>query len=194
MNKWISTSLAILLAGAFAAPARADLFDQILGGGSKKKAQVQTEAVARKFKFVIHLTTGDVLKAVEYKGGGSSKKGSFRFISNFESDIEIRTPFLKYIDMDMVGDQVLEEEYLSSKQDRVYLKNQDYLTGKVVGFTAKDVMVATTYGDLKASVGQIRYVMFRNPAASADVSSKAPSSMPAASPAPPAPSSPEGEK
>ena len=148
---------------------------------------------ARKFKFAVYLTTGDVLKAVEYRGGGATKKGSFRFISNFESDVDIKTPFIKYIDMDMIGDQPLEEEYLSSKSDRVYLKNQDYLTGKVVGFTANDVLVTTTYGDLKASVSQVRYVMFRNPVTQSEPA-KAPAAVVPAAPAPPPPAPSESEE
>lgn len=177
-------SLAILLC---ARPASAGLFEDIMGGGSKKKAAAQAkEAFTRKFKFVVHLTTGDMLKGIEYKGGGTRKKGSFRFISNFESDIDVKTAFIKYVDMDMIGDQVLEEEYLSSKSDRVYLKNQDYLTGKILGFSAKDVLVTTSYGDIKADIAQVRYVMFRNPGAAAETKPLMQESKPAAPAAQPA--------
>lgn len=184
-----------------ARPASADLFQEILGG--KKKSESPAQAASRKFKFMIYLTTGDVLKGVEYKGGSSGKKGSFRFISNFESDIEVKTAYIKYVDMDMVGDQTLEEEYINSKSDRVYLKNQDYLTGKVAGFTARDVQVTTSYGDLKADINQVRYIMFRNPSTTVETmpsmqQKTAPAAQsPAAAPAMPpatAPSRPDDEK
>ena len=156
---WVIVSALAVLLGAVR-PAAADLFKDVFSGSGKKKAEEKAQSIARKFKFVLYLTTGDVLKAVEYKGGGTSvKKGTIRFISNFESDIEVKTGFIKYIDMDMIGEQILEEEYASSKSDRVYLRNQDFVTGKVTGFTAKDVLVATTYGDLKVSAMQVKYVI-----------------------------------
>ncbi len=160
MKRWLCALAALALMAVL--PASADLFQEILGG-KKKSESPAASGPARQFKFMVYLTTGDVLKGVEFKGGSSGKKGTFRFISNFESDIDVKTPYIKYIDMDMVGEQMLEDEYVNSKFDRVYPKNQDVLTGKVVGFTAKDVQVTTSYGDLKASVGQVRYIMFRNP-------------------------------
>lgn len=194
MRRWLWIAGIAAGLGLAVPAAQADLFDSIMHGGSKKKAEPKsTMSPERKFKFAVYLTTGDVLKAVEYRGGGKTKKGSFRFISNFESDIDIKTPFIKYIDMDMIGDQPLEEEYLSSKSDRVYLKNQDYLTGKVVGFTANDVLVTTTYGDLKASIPQIRYVMFRNPVTHSEPA-KAPAAVAPVAPAPPPPAPSESEE
>ena len=171
-------------------PARAGLFEDIMGSGSKKKPAVaQGAAVERRFRFIVYLTTGDILKAVEFKGKGSRQKGNFRFISNFESDIEVRTSFIKYIDLDNVGEQALEEEYVSAKSDRIYLRNADYLTGKIIGFTAKDVLITTTYGDLKAAVPQVRYMMFRNPSTTPEHPALPQSSSKA--PTPPAPAASE---
>ncbi len=181
VTRWVrAVGILTVLALAAVRPASADLFDQIFTkGGAKKKNSAQSTGQDRRFKFVVYLTTGDVLKAEEYKGGSSSKNSSFRFISNFESDIDVKTNFIKYVDIDMIGDQTLEEEYTQSKADRVYLKNQDYLTGKIVGFTSKDVLVTTTYGDLKADITQIRYLMFRNPAAMSQSESAPASTAPA---------------
>lgn len=159
--------LAALALVAFSRPAMAgSLFDQIMsGGGRKTKEQKSADAAARKFKFTVHLTTGDVLKAIEYVGGGMmGRRAGFRFMSNFESDITVKLPFVKYVDMDMIGEEVLSAEYAEAKADRVYLKNKDYVTGKIEGFTAGDIKVATTYGDLKVDITQVRYMMFRNPA------------------------------
>lgn len=166
MKRWFWAAMLAGLITAWAMPASAGLFEDVIGKSPKKKAEAQAAASARKFKFFVYLTTGDVLKAMEYKG--AAKKGNFRFISNFESDIEVKTSYLKYIDMDLIGDQVLDEEYASAKADRVYLRNQDYVTGKVVSFGAKDIQVATTYGDLKVDALQVRYIMFRNPVTSVE--------------------------
>ncbi len=169
-NEFSRAAMIIAFAVTLAVPARADLFDQIFSGVNKgkKKVATPTETATKKFKFSVYLTTEDVLKAIEYKGGstaGRKSTGILRFISNFESDIEVKTTFIKFVDMDNVGDQPLLEEYASAKFDRVYLKNQDYLTGKVVGFGPKEVSLQTTYGDVKASIHQVRYIVFRNPAA-----------------------------
>lgn len=182
VKRWIWT---LGLVAALLAPARtasADLFSEVFGkrsGGERKKTEAKAAASStHKFKFSVYLTTGDVLKGVEYKGGSAKKNSTFRFISNFESDIDVKTTFVKYVDMDMIGDHVLEEEYTQSKADRVYLRNQDYLTGKIVGFTPKDVLVTTTYGDLKADISQVRYIMLRNPSAASTTE------MPASTPVP----------
>lgn len=181
VKRWMWT---LGLVAALLAPARmasADLFSEVFGkrSGEKKKAEAKASAASSyKFKFSVHLTTGDVLRGIEYKGGSTKKSGSFRFVSNFESDIDVKTSFIKYVDMDMIGDQVLEEEYTQSKADRVYPRNQDVLTGKIVGFSAKDVLITTTYGDVKVYITQVRYVMFRNPSAAASTE------MPASTPVP----------
>ncbi|MBI4179832.1 hypothetical protein HY522_10470 [bacterium] len=159
--------MALLGALILAVPAavRAEnIFDQILGGVKKSKVDRKADEASRSFKFTVHLTTGDVLKAIKYEGGGYRSKGSFRFISNFESDISVKLPFIRYVDMDMIGEETLASEYTTSTADRIYLRNADYVTGKIEGFSARDIRVATTYGDLKIDVTQVRYIMFRNPA------------------------------
>lgn len=198
MKKWI-WAVAVMAIVAFSIrPASAGIFDDIVSGVNRKKADKRVDAFVRQFRFVVYLTTGDVLKAVEYKGTtGGRKKGSFRFISNFESDIDVRTSFVKYIDMDNIGDQTLEEEYVSSRSDRVYLKNADYLTGKIVGFTSKDVLITTTYGDLKAAIPQVRYLIFRNPSTTPEFmmpAGKEPAKPAAAAPATPASEMPAAEE
>lgn len=171
MKRWMITmGLMLAITAIMAGPALSSIFDDIGLTSKKGKKSDATKTVSTapaKVKFQLYLTTGDVLKAVDFKGGTAGKSGTIRFISNFESDIQIKTPYLKYVDMDMIGDQKLEEEYGSTTADRVYLKNQDFLTGKVTGFTTKDVQIATSYGDVKAAITEVRYIMFRNSGAAA---------------------------
>lgn len=177
-------ALGIFLAAMFPMPSSAGLFEDLgLKGAAKSKEAKAADVASRKFKFTVHLTTGDVLKAIEYGGGSSSKKGVFRFVSNFESDIAVKLPFVRYVDMDMIGEESLSAEYATSRADRIYLKNKDFVTGKIEAFTNHDIRVATTYGDLKIDVTQVRYIIFRNPAAGG---AQMESPKPAPSPAKPA--------
>lgn len=134
----------------------------VQAGHARMKLGKTADVDLSKVTMEVHLTTGDVLKGVEYiskprLGGGAA----FSFRSNFDAVIEIKLPYLMYIDFGP-GGVALADRQMSAKEDEIHLKNGNLITGTIAGFSGGEVKIATDYGDQEIEVAGVKHIIFRN--------------------------------